>query len=371
MNPEKEPQFTPEEIEEAEKELHMQGRAMRVDETLEEYHKEREQSWLEKKKQREEQDKQEIASLREQLGLKPEEKDRFSALADKIPLDEKKPPSSQEILPVFGGNIFGEDDEQTLAGRVVGRMIYDKLVERQDYKSTASPQEIIQMGKDCLEDFKKTTGQSKFGFEVTRPAGKTGFHLNGEDGRVTRDHLFYFSKSTKEWKNPKEEQERAYLTIDPKEAQNLQGHFVDLCTTLYEAGVDFTGKAASPNGMEKRTDNVVLYISASDKQKAGELIKGFLKERGIGQGHVLAAEPDAEQSGLSWAKEPTVEETKLWQQVSGSTERASYNAVVAAKIAPAYLRRIAEAHSKLGHTQEADVFDKEAERVESVLEKTK
>lgn len=48
MKFEGQPQPTPEEIKDAEKEMHMSGRAMRVDETPEEYRAEREKSWAEK-----------------------------------------------------------------------------------------------------------------------------------------------------------------------------------------------------------------------------------------------------------------------------------------------------------------------------------
>ena len=48
MEFEGQPQPTPEEIKDVEKEMHMSGRAMRVDETPEEYRAEREKSWAEK-----------------------------------------------------------------------------------------------------------------------------------------------------------------------------------------------------------------------------------------------------------------------------------------------------------------------------------
>jgi len=298
----------------------------------------------------------------------------YEFIADSIPIDEKKPLKPESISPIFGGNMFGENDSQTLAGKIIGHEIYNRLVQRISYKSSLSAQEIIQFGKDGLNDFKsyieqlnlqsKNGGVDVFEFNIDRPAGQTGFHLNGESGHVTRDHLFYFSKTTKMWKNPHEQQVRAYVTVNPAEVRNIQRHFVDLCVKLYEAGIDFTAKATSPNGLEKRTDNLVLYISASDQEKAGQLIKKFLGQRKIGQGHVAAAIPSPE-DGLSWALEPSQSDIKLWQNVSGSTERASYNAVVAVKVLPKYLRRLAEAHIKIGNKNEAGIFLAEADRVEA------
>lgn len=300
----------------------------------------------------------------------------YESLANNIPIDEKKPLKPESFPPILGGNMFGENDSQTLAGKIIGQEIYNRLVQRIDYKSSLSAQEIIQFGKEDLDDFKnyieqlrlqpKRNGAEMFEFNIDRPAGQTGFHLNGESGHVTRDHLFYFSKSTKKWKNPHEQQVRAYVTINPTEVKNIQRHFIDVCVKLYEAGIDFTAKATSPNGLEKRTDNVVLYISASDQERAGQLIKEFLGQRKIGQGHVAAAIPSPE-DGLSWALEPSQSDIKLWQNVSGSTERASYNAVVAVKVAPKFLRRLAEAHIKIGNKNEANLFLAEADRVETLI----
>jgi hypothetical protein len=366
--------ISPAEMEEAEREMHMNGRAVRVDETLEQYRKEREESWQKRLEQQKAKDQEELKKARQSVGLESvgdqdEKKNKYEGFADKISIDEKKPPKPEQFFPPAAGNMFGENDEPTLAGKVIAKDVYDRLVERQDHKPSFSAQEIIQLGKEALEDFKKSIQDyGRFSFDVSRPGGKTGFHLNGEDGRVSRDHLFYFSKSTKEWKNPKETQTRAYLTMDSSEVKNIQKHFIDICSKLYEAGVDFTGKAASPNGLERRTDNAVFYIADSDKEKAGKIIREFLQERGIGHGNVEAAEADPEQNGLSWAPEPNEKDVELWQKVSGSSEKASYNTVVASKVVPHFLRRLAESNLKVGDKKSADIFTKEADRVSKLIE---
>lgn len=364
---------SPQEKEEIERELHMQGRPVRVDETMEQYRQEREKSWAKKLEAQAAQDQNELREVRRSIGSEStteeeKSKNKFKTIAEGITIDEKKPPKPEQFFPPVAGNMFGENDEPTLAGKIIARDIYDKLVERPDYKSSLSVTEILRLGREALEDFEGyIKDKGDFSFDVTRPAGKTGFHLNGEEGRVSRDHLFYFSKTTKEWKNPDAKQVRAYLTIDPAEIGNTQKHFVDLCTKLYESGVDFTAKAASPNGLEKRTDNMVFYLAEADKPKAEQIIRDFLEESGIGKGNVYAAEEDSEQEGLSWAPEPDQKDTELWQKTSGSSERASYNVVVAAKVIPRYLRRLAEVHSKIGDNKSAETFNREADRVESLI----
>jgi hypothetical protein len=338
-------------------------------------------------------DQAEMSEIREQLGIqapkkeeasgskigeikKYGEQDKYENIGKKIPLDEKNVPSS-EIWNISYGNMFKEGDQQTLAGKIIGENIYNKLVYRTDHQSQQSAQELIQLGKEGLDDFKqyveninnesRQQGGKEFPFNTTRQSGETGFHLNGQEGNVSRGHLFYFNKSSIEWKNPHEQQVRAYLTLKTDEIKNVQRYFVDLSKKLYDEGIDFSAKAASPNGMEKRTDNVVLYISASDQAKAGKIIKEFLSERKIGQGNVDAAIPSPDQEGLSWALEPTEQDVKLWQDVSGSSERVSYNGLVAVKAAPAYLRRIAEIHLKSGNQNEAAIFSAEADRVEDLI----
>ncbi|MDD4409569.1 MAG: T3SS effector HopA1 family protein [Candidatus Pacebacteria bacterium] len=296
---------------------------------------------------------------------------RYEDIANKLPIDEKRIPSKDMLLLMAGGNSFAADDEPSLAGKVIMKEIYDKLVSRLDYESILTSEEIIQIGKDSLVDFKEYINElnsegNDFKFNVNRPSGTTGFHLNGESGRVTRDHLFYFNKSMTEWKNPQEQQVRAYITIKPEERKNIQRHFVDICKKMYNEGIDFSSKAVSPNGLENRTDDMVLYISLSDQAKAGEIIKEFLEERVIGQGHVISALPSLE-DGLSWALEPSEEDVDLWQKVSGSSEGASHSSVVATKISPIFLRRIAIMHQKFGNQEEADAFNSEAERVERIM----
>jgi|GEM_PF-2611577 len=325
-------------------------------------------------------DSQQIQGVRTSLGLSPNTtidaskvNVDFDGIAANISFDEKNPPKADTFLPIAGGNMFGDDDEQTLAGKVIGRRLYDELVLRQDSTPSLSAQETLRAGKDSLGDFVQYLSQ-KQSREVTtkdivnRPTGVTGFHLNGEEGRVSRDHLFYFNKSRSQWKNPKEKEVRAYLTLKPSEISSVQRHFVDLCNKLLEADIDFSAKAASPNGLQKRTDNMVLYIAVPDQARAGQLIKEFLTERNIGDGHVLAAIPSP-QDGLSWALEPDERQNQIWQAVSGSSEKCSYNGYIASMVAPAFLRKLASTHRKRGNIEDARRFEDEAIRIEGIVKR--
>ena len=65
----------PAEMQEAEKEIHMTGRAVKIDETLEQYRKEREESWQKKLEQQKAKDQEELKEVRRSIGLEPETKE--------------------------------------------------------------------------------------------------------------------------------------------------------------------------------------------------------------------------------------------------------------------------------------------------------
>ena len=298
------------------------------------------------------------------------------SIGSKLRLNEAKPPLPENFLPPAGGNVFNDTDKPTLAGRIT-TSVYGELVERPGYnQKDVNASEIIAAGKagnvefaqnvSSLNEQRKLAGESVFGMELSRTAGTDGFHFNGDAATGSREHNYYFNKSTTHWKNPDEPQVRAYVTVPTGEARNLQSHFVDLTTQLYDNGIDFTAKAASPSGALKRTDNMVFYISESDRPKAEAIIRDFLTQSKLGQGHVAAAEP-SDQDGLSWAPEATAEETKAYQEISGSTLPTSFNMLVATRAMPEYLSRLATAHEKRGNLQAAQTYRAEASRVSAIL----
>lgn len=301
----------------------------------------------------------------------------YEAIARAIPLDENNPQKPDQFIQPVVTNMFGDNDNATLAGRMVGSL-YDKLIKRTDTKPYEADevQQLLEVSKQTREDFAKTVeavnkkrqeqGLPPLEIGVSRQAGKDGFHFNG-DTRPSQDFLFYFGKSSANYKNKGEPEVRAYLTLKPEEAVKNQEHFVELAMRLYDAGVDFSAKAGSVFGVRQRTDNMVFYISASDQPKASQIIKDFLQEKSIGQGRMLAALPSP-QEGLSWAMQPNPEQMELWKKISGSSVDASYNVLVAVRAMPDYLDRLVEAHKKKGDLATAQIYEQEAQRLRSILQ---
>jgi hypothetical protein len=300
----------------------------------------------------------------------------YEKIGQELEIDEQNPPRPEAVFPPIGGNAFGENDNPTLAGKLIAR-VYNRLLDRPDKLpgSAQRAKDLIEASKKALEDFqgvlreqtrtRKEMGKTIFTNKVKREAGEDGFHLEGKT-ELSRDFMFYFSKSKTHWKNPNEPEVRAYVTLSQSEMNQVQRHFVDLATQMYDAGIDFTAKAQSPVGMSDRTDNMVFYISASDQARASELMKKYLSGRAIGKGHVRAAVPSP-QEGLSWAFEPDENQKKIWQEASGSSQGVSFNIFVATMAMPTYMERLALAHLKKGDTKSAETYKKEAERVRSVI----
>jgi hypothetical protein len=198
-----------------------------------------------------EKDKEKLADLQKELGIEkshsnPEQINKnemaqpdYEGIAENIPLDEAKPPLPESFIAPAGGNMFEDADTPTLAGKIIANVMYDHLVERPQAPKVDA-MKVIEQGKIALNAFiENVNKRNKQPFAVTKPAGVSGFHLNGEEGRVSRDHLFYFSKSSSERKSNDVEEVRAYITLNPKDVENIQGNFVDLCQELYDAGIDF------------------------------------------------------------------------------------------------------------------------------------
>lgn len=301
----------------------------------------------------------------------------YDAIARAIPLDENNPPKPNEFMKPVVTNMFAEDDEATLTGKMVGSL-YDKLIKRTDAKryNSTEVQQLLALSRQTKVDFAKTVeavnqarqakGLPPLDMGDQRQSGRDGFHFNGE-GRPSSDFLFYFGKSRANYKKSGEPEVRAYVTLKPEEMVNNQAHFVALSIRLYDAGVDFSAKAGSIFGVQQRTDNMVFYISASDQPRASQIIKDFLQEKGVGQGKMLAALASP-QEGLSWAMQPDQKGMQLWKDASGSTVDASYNVLVAIKAMPAYLDRLVLAHQKKGDQVSAQQFEQEAKRLRAIIQ---
>lgn len=313
--------------------------------------------------------------FRESLDPVTGKKIDFEAIGKSFSLDDNNPPKPESILPPMGGNFFENDDNPTLAGIVIAK-VYKELIEREVKPSKEKADKILEQ---CGEELKKFFYYVKDILLQREKEGKKGIGLGNKrvDGTdqffhsyASADHSMYFSKSHAHWKDRKSQEIRAYVTLTPDQTtKDLHKNFVDLVITLYDANIDFTAKCSSPYGAKKRTDNIVIYIAKADQARASAIIKGFLDKRKLGSGHVKAAVPSP-RDGLSWAPEPSEKQHKLWNDVSGSSGRASFNSYVAAMAIPTYLDRLAIAHLRKGDKKAADVYSQEAQRVRAIIRKT-
>lgn len=296
----------------------------------------------------------------------------YDGIANKLPIDAAKPPKPDSFT-VGNTNAFDYDDEPTLSGRVMLK-IYGELIKRKD--APEMPKDAVTQHNIAMKDFSTRAveiAQSRKGevaarrvtAALSRTEGTNGFHFDGE--RVAgRDHAYYFNKSTAYWRNPREGMTRAYVTVKPEEAAVNQQHFVNLSMEMFDAGIDFTAKATGVKGTIERTDNMVFYISNSDKDRAGVIMAKFLKDNPIAGGAVDAAIAD-KQTGLSWAPEPGKVETDFYQKVTGSSRKTSFNGFVAARAMPTYLDRLSLANARAGDTKSAGEYFTELKRVNQIL----
>jgi hypothetical protein len=302
----------------------------------------------------------------------------YEMIGKDFALDENNPPTPESILAPMGGNFFENEDDPTLAGKVIAK-VYKELIERENQpQKEKTVDEATRMVEKCKAELKAFYDYTKNTLTERYKQGKGGLGLKNQQesgtdqffySTATSDHSMYFSKSHAHWKNRKSQEIRAYITLSPDQTKDLYKNFTDLMTTLYDAKIDFTAKCASPLGAKNRTDNVVIYIAKADQAKASATIKEFLDNKKLGSGHVKAA-VSSPRDGLSWASEPSEKQHKLWSDVSGSSGRASFNSYVAAMAIPTYLDRLAVAHLRKGNKKAADVYSQEAQRVRTTIGKT-
>jgi serine/threonine protein phosphatase PrpC len=331
------------------------------------------------------------------LGEKSLDEDDFKRISTSMSLPTQAKEAIIPIGPLYG-NMFNDNDIRTLAGKFLGE-IYSPLIDRangQALQDAIGSDEWGPLGKSAIRQFaseiqainktREAKGLPPLSFSNDHIGGSDDFHFNGDRSPVTA-HLFYFNKATQNYDppyNPNEGITHAYITLDPTNKDIVAKNFVDLCETLYDAGINFSAKATSPYGTIKRDDNIVIYIRDSDKENAAHLIRSFLTERSIATGHVRAANPDA-QDGLSWAPEPTPREVKIFQEITGSTTQGSFNAIVASRLMPYYLASLARQYREIAQREKATLssekyqelmtnaqnLDNEAKRTREIIQQSK
>ncbi len=296
----------------------------------------------------------------------------YDQLANNLKIDEINPRPANS----FRGRLNSEEEfggkEPTLSGRVVD-VLYGDLITRSLMipRSRERSSQLIDASIDSRDRAKEkietinrerqAKGLRTFSLTSDIDYSQTGFHFHNK-GPVDGYNLHFHMAE-----RPDSPRLRAYITLSLDDIDQVADHFIDLSNTLYNAGVNFSGKVDSPAGAAERTENMVFYINDADQPKAAEIIRNFLSTNRIGEGHVLAAIP-SKQEGLSWAFEPGQAEVKLYQEITGSIKNAaSFNQFASAMTIPTYLTRLANAHATNGNTLEAETFRKEAERVRTLI----
>ena len=131
----------PAEMQEAEKEIHMTGRAVKIDETLEQYRKEREESWQKKLEQQKAKDQEELKEVRRSIGLEPETKEAEKD-GEVVPIEIAKinENSGIERRKIDSKNISFQQDGEKVKIIYAGREWYSK--DGQFYEKTVGDKTI-------------------------------------------------------------------------------------------------------------------------------------------------------------------------------------------------------------------------------------
>ncbi|MEK6853010.1 MAG: hypothetical protein AABX59_03970, partial [Nanoarchaeota archaeon] len=299
----------------------------------------------------------------------------YDQLAQEIPFDETNPKTPDG----FFGPIRNKEDwfgtgEPTIAGKVYFDIYHDHLIERGG--KIPESMELVDLSYKSRENVRTILGQINAarvarGLKEIPITGAVnydldGFHFNNK-GPVEEFNL-HFNSSVYSRRGPEAPEIRAYITLPLSQIGEIESHFIELATQLYDAKINFTAKADSPAGAAQRTENMVFYFNPSDQAKASKIITRFMSGRGIGEGHVLAAIPDLIE-GLSWALSPNQSQVGLYEQIIGARKSgASFNSFAAAMMTPIYMERLAAVHEAKGNIEAAQTFRKEAERVRGLIQ---
>lgn len=256
---------TQKEIEEAKKEMHMTGRAMRVDETMEDYRKKREKSWEKMKTTQAEKDQSEIERIRQEIAghidqkqEKPKDAENYKDLPN-VKLCEEKLKSLLE-------NNQGVDDFSDRAKR----MIYEMLTRRSEFvKNTdGAGRDVADLMKNLkphMEWYRNTRGaleksiDSSGEFKWDSNPGWFGINTRPEAGKREGINI------------------KAYATIPSAEYAFIQ-HIPKLAQELRQLALksDDVIQVKIPeslSGFMSHNDSIVVHFK---KKENGDKILGIL-----------------------------------------------------------------------------------------------
>ncbi|MFH1247198.1 MAG: hypothetical protein V1644_02345 [Candidatus Micrarchaeota archaeon] len=273
-----------------------------------------------------------------------EKKINYKRLAAQMPLYAPRPPIADEFTRWFDTNSFG---------KAVLFHVHDYLVRRKQHVSEDMPtvdERTAYFKEISAADKKHSRSLSVPSSDLTNP----WFSF---DSDPSASHPFIFAaKDSMATKTTK-----AYVSLSPKEITKIPQHFVELVHCLLDANVRFYAKASCLDQARSFAHNLVFYIDQKHAVKARRVLRKFLTEKKLGDGHVFASRRDV--NGLSFVNETEGPDLYVNHVASSSFERVSFHTRVAARMVPHYLERIAKAHEKLGNAGEAERFRAEIRRI--------
>ena len=254
-----------EEIEEAKKEMHMTGRPMRVDETMEGYRKEREESWEKTKKAQTEKDQGEIDRIRQEIaGSTSQEQEVTSSIENYKNLPNVK--LCEEKLKSLLENNQGVGNFSDRAKT----MIYEMLTRRSEFvKNTEAA------GKNVADLMKNLKPQMDW-YRNTRGALEKLIDASGEFKWDSNPGWFGINTRPEA---PKREgiNIKAYTTIPSAEYAFIQ-HIPKLAKELRQLALESDDIIQvkipeSLSGFISHNDSMVVHFK---KKENGDKILGIL-----------------------------------------------------------------------------------------------
>lgn len=256
---------TQEEIEEASKEMHMTGRAMRVDETMEDYKKEREESWEKMKTAQVKKDQSEIERIRQEIAGRAYQKQEITNEAENY----KDLPNVKLCEEKLRTLLENHQDVGDFADRAK-RMIYEMLTRRSEFvKNTEST------GKNIADLMQNLKPQMEW-YRNTREALEKSIDSSGEFKWDSNPG--WFGINTRPEAGKREGINiKTYTTIPSAEYTFIQ-HIPKLARELRQLALDSDDIIQikipeSLSGFMSHNDSVVVHFK---KRENGEKILGIL-----------------------------------------------------------------------------------------------
>lgn len=256
---------TPEEIEEVKKEIHMKGRAMRVDETMTDYYKEREESWKKMKHEQAEKTQKKIEEIRQEITALPEQKQEKSTDVENYKNLPNVKLCEEKLKVLLEKNKIGGDFSS-----FAKRMIYEMLTRRSEFVENTET-----AGKDAFEYMKNLKPQMDW-YRKTR----LGLEKTIEDSNDLKwdSNPGWFGINTRPETERKEEiNMKIYMTIPSSEYTFIQD-IPKLAIALRQLSLESDDiiKVKIPesfSGFVSHNDSIVVHFK---KKENSEKILGIL-----------------------------------------------------------------------------------------------